>query len=367
MFRHLLTGVVAIALIQAADAQQKQQVSTQKAVTAKLAGTFHPSLGLIQNGGTTSARSGPDALYNNSSLSNYYSVPGTNQEWIDNFHLLDRNHDNAEQVKGLRYTYCSADANPNGMQEIINIYDDSIYCAGPASWPTADCSYAISGLPGGANGALACWIVNVDLWGVECNLTTDPTGNRLHGWGQVWDNATTGPWLASGGLGQTDSFTWFDPGAVNGNAFLGCYWFGGTPWAGFDMLMEGNVAETISYVSSAGLGADDGLILSIDTPAQIGNTVTFTVTDLVAGGPVASTMWASALRVDVDLTPLFGLDAHLLSDYNSKAWESTSAGGTHTTSVPAIAGGGMTWYTQAAVGAAGVPAKMSNGLAHYIH
>ncbi len=366
MLRHLITGVAAFALISAADAQQKQQVATKKATTPQLAGTFHPTLGLIKPP-ANQPRSGPDSLYNNSNLSNYYSVPSQGQEWIDNFKLLDRNHDHADQVNGLQYTYCSADTNPNGVTQTINIYDDSVYCAGPTNWPNADCSYAINGLPGGNNGALACWIVSVDLWGVACDLTTDPNGNRLHGWGQIWDNSTTGPWIANGGLGQSDSFTWFDPAAANGNSFMGCYWFGGIPWAGFDMMMFGNPAETISYASAAGMGAADTLQLNLDVEAQIGSTITFTVTDMNTNGVVASTMWASALRVDVDLSPLFGLDAHLLCDYNSRAWENTSASGTHTTSVPPVAGGGMTWYTQAAVGAAGVPAQMSNGLAHYIH
>lgn len=213
--------------------QQKQAVAVKPAVAPQNAGLFVPSGGLQRS--SAGSRVGTDHILNNSIMSNYYGIPGAQQEWIDNNILTDTDGTGAESVSEMKYTYCSSDPNPNGLYQVINVYDDSVYCAGPSTWPVADCAYGVSGLPGAVNGALACWIVTLDLTGVECNLTDGHGGSS--GWGQVWDNSATGPWLSSGGLGQTDSFTWFDLNQPNANAFQGCYWFGGIPHAGFDMQM----------------------------------------------------------------------------------------------------------------------------------
>ncbi len=230
-FKGLGAILVVFACAAPIQAQQKQTVAVQPAIARKDAGIFRPTEGMQ----ATSSRVGTAMIVNNSVLSNYFSIPGMQQEWIDNNILIDTDGTGAESVGVMKYTYCSSDSNPNGVYEVITVYDDSVYCAGPPSWPIADCAYGVSGLPGGNNGALACWIVTLDLAGVECNLTDGHGGSS--GWGQAWDNDLTGPWLASGGLGQTDSFTWFDLNQPNANAFQGCFWFGGVPHAGFDMRM----------------------------------------------------------------------------------------------------------------------------------
>ncbi len=287
MFRNILTGAAVIALISGASAQQKQQVQVQKAQAPQYAGTFSPLTGFVS--ANNQNRIGNAEAYNNNTLSNYYSVPGQDQEWIDNGQLSDTDGTGAEAVDGLSYTYCSSDANPNGVYEIITIYDDSVYCAGPTNWPVFDCGYGVSGLPGGNNGALACWIVTLDLAGVECNLTDGHGGSM--GWGQIWDNASTGPWIANGGLGQTDSFTWFDTLAPNANAFQGCYWFGGIPWAGFSMTM---------YTSG---GAGGGMNLS--TTGAAGGAMTFDVTGATPGGLVAY-MYAFGTGAHAEFNPITG-------------------------------------------------------------
>jgi hypothetical protein len=105
--------------------------------------------------------------------------------------------------------------------------------------------------------------------------------------------------------------------------------------------------------------------MTLDTSVQVGSTVNFTVQDGPFGSATSSTMWASSRAVDVDLNGAFGIDAHLLADYRSRRFTSSAAGGVHTLTVPAIAGGGKTWYTQA-TDSTGGPTAMSNGLAHFI-
>jgi hypothetical protein len=247
--RYYVAALMILSLNPASFGQTRQKVSSEilPAALPRFAGTFSPKLGWQEETPSQQARSGSYLVVNNGRLSNYYSVPGKNQEWVDLNRLYDRNIDHSEQVNGLSYTYCSTNTNPNGMSEIITIYDEAIYCQGPVNWPIADCSYGISNLPGAVNGQLACWTVAVDLWGVECNLTSDPNQPRRMGWGQVWDNSDTGPWIASGGYGQVDNFTWFDWNVPAANAFQGCYGGWGVPWSGFHMQMFGGPPDTNRY------------------------------------------------------------------------------------------------------------------------
>jgi hypothetical protein len=138
-------------------------------------------------------------------LSNYYVLAGQLQEFVDEGILLDRNHDSIEQLNGMEFTYCSIDPSPNGIGATINFYDETLPCQGPSSWPVADCSYSFDGLPGGPNGNLACWTIELDLTGFECDLTTDPAAQRLFGWSTTWNQPASGPWLAQGGRGTLDS------------------------------------------------------------------------------------------------------------------------------------------------------------------
>ena len=185
MFRNILTGAAALALITGATAQQKQQMTVNKVTaTPQFAGQYHPSTGLVQSNGST-AKFGPESIYNNNVLTGYYSIPGADQEWIDEGVLVDRNSTSTDQINGMNFTYCSADSNPNGIATIVTIYDETVRCAGPAVWPAADCAYGVAGLPGGNNGNLACWIVTLELTGFECNLATDASGNKLFGFANI--------------------------------------------------------------------------------------------------------------------------------------------------------------------------------------
>lgn len=256
---------------------KKTGPTIHKAVAPQYAGTFHPSTGLVTPGSERNRAIGNYLIVNNNRLSNYYSVPGKNQEWVDNNVIAYRSTTGDEQANGISYVYCSAETNPNGIFETIHIYDDSVYCAGPTNWPVSDCSYTVEGLPGGNNGNLACWLVVLDLYGVECNLTSGHGGSM--GWGQVWDNDTSGPWIANGGLGQTDSFTWFDRDAPNANAFQGCYWFGGLPWVGFSFQLWSGPEDSYRYFAEDLGGTStalDGWQLQVDRAVKKGEFCTFT-------------------------------------------------------------------------------------------
>ncbi len=359
MFRNILTGVAAVALVSGVAAQQ--QMTVKKATVAPVyAGSYHPAIGFQP---AATQKSGPDTIWNNMILTNYYSIPGADQEWIDEGILADRNTGNREQINGFDYVYCSAtpDAGTFPVVTTITFYDETVRCAGPATWPAADCGYVISGLPGGdPNGALQCWIVGIDLQGggFECDLTTDAAANKLFGWGGAYNDSSTGPWISVGGNGIDNSFTWFDP--TNGNgAFVGCFWFGGIPFANFAMQLYGNPRNAFAtYSATEGAGADDNVVMGTDVEATAGTLVTISTSDF-AGAPVDSLMWVSATRVDNNLTGAFGIDAHEVAQYASRIID-YPVGSSNGQVVPNATG---TFYLQGAnLGGGASPVGMSNAL-----
>ena len=327
-----------------------------KAVTPQYAGTFSPISGFTTQG--TSGRSaGTRLVVNNGILQNYYSYGGIGQEWVDNNKLYDLSTDHTEQVNGIHFIYCSSDTNPNGVSVTMNFYDESVYCAGPTNWPTADCSYEIADLPGAQNGNLACWSVDVDLGGVECNLTSDPTGARSLGWGQVWHNDETGPWLADGGYGQTCSFTWFD---TNTNTFLGCYWFSCMPHEGFYLQLFGGPIDTNRYwaddLGGASTAFDNGL-LDVDFEVKSGNTCTFTLTDTMATGFTHMKLFSSP---NPAISPISAFGGNVLIDPLT-ATPQPVGGTSQTYTIPNLGGD---YYTQAACFSNGNLVGFSNALRH---
>ena len=261
--------IFCLILATTASAQQSATPTLQKAVTPKYAGTFSPLTGFAPE--SKQHRVGTAIVYNNTLMANYYmTVPGAGHELIDNFIVTDTDGTGAEAVNGMEYTYCSSVSNPNGIFETITVYDESVYCAGPTNWPVFDCGYGIAGLPGGNNGWLACWIVTLDLTGVECNLTDGHGGHA--GWGQTWDNSNTGPWLAGGGLGQTPTYTWFDHSQPNANAFQGCQFITGTSATGFAMEMFAEPTGNPPVLTATG---------------SPGGAMTFDVTGCTPVSPVA--------------------------------------------------------------------------------
>jgi len=341
MFKTLLISVAATTLVASSSAQQKQVTSTERATNAQYAGTYSPDTGLVAPHGGV-AKSGPDTLFNNNTLTNYYSVPGAGQEWIDEGTLADRNTGSLDQINGISFTYCSAVIDPtqNSVSSTLRFYAESGYCTGPTAWPVSDCAYGLAGLPGGdANGALQCWILSVDLMGgFECEIATNPATN-LFGWSNTYDQADTGPWLASGGAGNTDSFVWYDAAAGNGNEFQGCFWFGGppsNPFAGFSGTMFGAPTDVMTDLDCPA----NALTLMANDAAVAGSSMSLSVDTLGASRMIVS----SASQPSVEVIP----GGFLCCDLGSIVYDSTSADGNHSTPVIPASVVGSTFFLQAA-------------------
>ncbi|KAA3611441.1 MAG: hypothetical protein DWQ01_04945 [Planctomycetota bacterium] len=270
MSRLLLTAVAGSILVTSLSAQT--QLPVHKAITPKHAGIYRMATGELEPS-TPGQRFGPDVIFNASELTNYYSVPGIDQEWLDEGSLLNRNAGNWEQINGMEFVYCSteADATQNSGTVTFAFYDETIVCTGPTNGGNFVlggylCAYDIVGLPlGDANGAIQCWIVTVDLMcGFECppylasqtcstgEWITDQANTKLFGWSFIPRNDNTGPWLSKGGTqaaGIDNSFVWFD----QFGALVGCFWFGGTPWANFAMKLFSGPKDCRIYWDCAGL------------------------------------------------------------------------------------------------------------------
>jgi len=325
-------------------------------VAPEYAGTFHPVTGFQPSGGLD--RRGTRLILE-SRLTNYFGLPGAGQEWIDDVFLEDLSADHSEQINGMDFTYCSYETNPNGVAVTMNFYDESIYCQGPVNWPVSDCSYVLAGLPGGNNGSLACWTITLDLWGVECDLTT--SGGKRTGWGQVWDNSNSGPWTGTAPPASTDYWTWFDTSAPNLNAaFMGCWWNGGLPEKSFYFNLYGGPVDTNRFWAE-GLGGtstvfDNGL-LDVVNQVKAGNTVTFELTDPNSIGFDGMQLYHSPNMATSAISYQGG---NVLID-PATATALPIGGTSQTYTVPAVM---RDYYTQAACFRGGQLVGFSNALRH---
>ena len=298
----LLSGV--FVLLFGAGLTAQQQAPVHKAVTPKYAGTYKMATGEFIPG-AGAQRSGPVTIFNNTTPTNYYSVPGSNQEWIDEGILNKRTatpglQAAVEQINGFEVIYCSTDPAASGTI-IYTFYDETVECTGPTGGVPGqpNCAYALSGLPMGTpTGGIQCWIVTVDLeGGLECpnnaaetfRTTEQHTANPLFGWGILPQLDNTGPWLRKGGKGTTNDFVWYDR---NAGTNVGCFWFGGVPFASFSMKMFGenanahNIVDTDANPANGRWGSNplDTLSLNSNGPDLVrGQLANFSVSPVVAG------------------------------------------------------------------------------------
>lgn len=232
-------------LFLSSHALAQAQIPIQKPVAPQFAGTYKVSEGKLTSASNT--RANFVSIYNNNTLTNYYSVPGIDQEWVDEGQFCGQSE---RQITCFDFVYCSTEPDPSQNSGTITFtfYDEFTICAGPSNGGNFAnggfvCAYDVVGLPlGDPNGVIQCWIVSVDLsGGFECTsdltvgLTADEANGKLFGWGIIPRNNNTGPWLASGGKGADNAFVWFDSFGI----FQGCFWFGGVPFASFSMQLYG--------------------------------------------------------------------------------------------------------------------------------
>lgn len=356
--RSLLTVIAATSLTVGLIAQS--QAPVYKAVPPQYAGTYSLLTGEL----TQSTTFGPSTLYNNNSLTNYYSIPGLDQEWIDEGRFCGQED---VQINGFNFTYCSTQADPtqNSGTITFTFYDDLVICTGPTNGGNYVnggflCAYDVVGLPlGDPNGGIQCWIVTIDLvGGFECtpylssqtcyasDLTADEANGKLFGWGIIPRDNNTGPWLASGGKGSDNSFVWFDQLGI----FQGCFWFGGAPFASFAFTAFGPAEKTEAYypcnpVPTPGTDSDNTLfVINSNAGGILSTSYSGDVLNaFIIAGAVPNDQTVGALgTLLISLPPLFPTP----EDYGGGTYSNTPVG--------------MTAYIQVVETANGLPPNMGN-------
>ncbi|TAH39532.1 MAG: hypothetical protein EYC70_01735 [Planctomycetota bacterium] len=320
-------------------------------------------------------RSGPAVLFNNTTRTTYYGVPGARQEWIDEGGLLDRNNCRSDQINGFQFGYCSTqpDATQSGGTIVITFYDETAVCTGPPDWPRVRCAYAVPDLPlGTATGGVQCWVVDVELeGGLECPATLassfrteDAAGaQRLFGWGFAPLQPNTGPRMAGPAYRTDNSFTWYDRTI---GFFNGCFWFGGQPYASFHMQLLGPQPNSRVYRRMGQPRPLDRLVLRNTTPVDAADPAPETWQ--VMNPRTGRRYWLLFSQRPQDRDALGGRASLLVRlPFLVDPSPVEMPGGVYSSALPAVIGIGELFVQALETSGAPTPAHItavSNGLAH---
>ncbi|MCY2959999.1 MAG: hypothetical protein NTY35_07515 [Planctomycetota bacterium] len=281
--------IAALALTSHLPLAEAQAPATARPATAvRDAGTLHLATGTWTRR-AQQATLGPDVLYENTCPSGYYSA-------LSGFTYVDEGRipspsapppvgcSTYYRVDGFTFSYCT-DQTPSSF----GTYTHRFYADHPACSPvlgiTPTATIALNGLPSSAAGALTCWTVTIDLTGAGGGsfvLTADGDGQYTGGttadrfaWGMTSTapGTQTGPVIAGNpavcaegagtyftgnpgpgtGLGNRDSFRITD---LSGGPAYGCAFFGGNPFAGFELRLYGTACEP--FLPQTAFCAGDG-------------------------------------------------------------------------------------------------------------
>ncbi|MFK5957046.1 MAG: hypothetical protein QM477_11445 [Planctomycetota bacterium] len=357
-------------------AQTQLSTGTLNPTTSVQHGTYSMKDGFELT--TTSYRSGPETIFNNPGPSSYFVTMPAGEEWVDEGAFPQRGLDATEQVNGFDFSYCSLLADPvgNAVTVTVNLYMDTVQGVGPSTWPTAECSYQLAGLPGDTSlGGISCWAVAIDLeGGFECTLPQEaiPGGNSTFfgiGWqySDAGASGLSGPFLSGMGYGSQDYIEVFDAGGYVGN-----FGFGGGPnaQANFPVVLYGNGILDTSVVNAEVPDSGDILVLSSDQEFRTGTQVTWSLRGAATPG-VAYAMVVGSDGSSAGFGALAGLGTTLLVNPGSILTPPTPLGMSGinpSVQTPALPGLPPTIYAQAFGFSGGVgignATEASNALRH---
>ncbi|MGB0953305.1 MAG: hypothetical protein ACPG31_08760 [Planctomycetota bacterium] len=270
-----------------------------------------------------SSRFGPETIFDNTMGVEYYfltSIP--TEEWVDEFAFPARDLDGNQQIDGLTLEYCSISQGMDAVDMVLNFYADTILGTGPSTWPAAQCSYGLAGLPGSTPGIyITCWEVTIDLaCGFECTLPeeTVPGGfTDFLGVGYMYLDGGTGPVIDStfgpGGPGSAGSgygsMNYAELFGLGGHAGTSVGPGGSKNLMSFNLRLYGDGVIDTDTIHPDAPTPFDTLCLRTDAPFRSGSRVTYTLDNSSAG--TFALLWSTTLAT----TPsLLGQGATLLLD-----------------------------------------------------
>jgi hypothetical protein len=265
MFRHSMMTAAAVILCASATAQNSGLRAAKIPGQVKDAGVYHTATGTWTRTSSATANFGPMVIYNNDAGSGYFGLHASNEDWIDNGRIPSPTSPSpvgtiwTYNVNGIQTGYCTSNAAGSFDVNVGFWQMHGGNCADPTNGNTAgpDTLISLVGLPGSTTpGAVACWMVTVDLaGGGEFCLEADGDGVYdglldLDGFGISFNLSDTssgnaGPFLAgdpsqfpygdgtdfqnpgSSGTGlDTHDLFWLNEPS---QTYQGCYWYGGYP------------------------------------------------------------------------------------------------------------------------------------------
>ena len=303
MLRQLTLGAAVLATASAATAQQDTHRAHQITSAIKDAGVYHVATDSWTRGTGSNANFGPDTIYNNNAPSGSYGGFYAFEEWtLDGRAPSSAGHSGATAdsytIDGFQIGYCVTQA--SGSYDLnYTFYDLYTACTDPAVLSPLS-SITLTGLPGSAGGATACWLVTIDLEGSTLAFTLSGDGDQIFDGITSLDNfgyrmiATTitgafgpilsgdptnfpmgdgtyyqNPGLSGTGLDAQDQFWLTDPSGAFAN---GCYWFGGyvngAPYTALHLQLYGEAggsAGCAEYCTSNTNSTGSAAAITVDT------------------------------------------------------------------------------------------------------
>jgi hypothetical protein len=273
-----------------ASASAQQLAPTHAVAPIRDAGVFHVATGTWTRQATQSlATLGPDVLYDNTCPSGYFSGL-SGDVYVDDGRLPSPTSpaptgcSTSYRIDGFNFGYCTDQTASTFGTYTHDFYQNYVPCTAVAGIaPTA--SFALTNLPASpTTGLLTCWNVTIDLTGsgggsfvmaADADGTFGGTDNFGWAMSSTASGFQTGPVIAGNpavcppgtgtffsgtpgpgtGLGNGDSF--YLDGSGSGGA-SGCFFFGGNPFAGFDLTLIGTACEVfpvqVSFCAGDGSG-----------------------------------------------------------------------------------------------------------------
>lgn len=289
MFRTFITLAAAAGLVAGASAQQ---IASVEKVSNLSYGTYDFQNGYTKTNGNNRAV-GPDTLYSTITCSAVYFgvidgiTPLFKQEFLDEAQLPDRGVSGVEEVNEMTYLYCNL-GTVGYFDAVVSLYNDAVAGTGSSIWVDgqpvfADCLYLVSLRDNG------CYSVTIDLsCGFECilpQMSNPLSGSQgTIGWSVTpyTSSPLHGPFLATqacnmpGSQDLYDWRTWTTFSLATAYYHVGTYWYGGTPKARADFLVEfrGSPEDVQGVYGTRTL---DVLCLSATTNPEPGGSLAMTV------------------------------------------------------------------------------------------
>ncbi len=219
MLRSSLVAASSVILCATATAQSELEAQAIPSVV-KNAGIYHVATGTWTRNVSGTANLGPDTVYANEVATGYFGTLGSATATAD-YSIIDEGRlpgvgsgvalaDRVDyEINGIAFGYCTDQAGPV-VAVTFNFYESYNPCDLIVTDPAGSAPFTLSGsangtaLPGGAGGAVGCWVVTFDLEGAGEFCMESEGGDQFPGHDGDVDTDSFGiEWIFNGAGGSS--------------------------------------------------------------------------------------------------------------------------------------------------------------------